>query len=42
MEEVSFSAICSVICFNKRLVSGEETSLELDGGGSVDGMAEED
>ena len=40
---MSFSAICPVIiCFNKRLVSGEETSLELDGGGSVDGMAEED
>ena len=34
--------IWSVFCFNKKVVSGEETSLELDGGGSVDGMAEED
>ena len=39
---MSFSAICSVICFDRRLVSAEDTSLELDGTGSVDGMAEED
>ena len=39
---MSFSAICSVICFNKKLVSAEDTSLELDGAGSVDGVAEED
>ena len=30
---MSFSAISSLIFFNKALVSGEETSLELDGVG---------
>ena len=41
-DEVSFSAISSPIFFNRALVSGEETSLELDGGGSVDGMVGDD
>ena len=40
--EAILSVICSVICFNKEVVSGEEASLELDGGGSVGGAAEED
>ena len=41
-EEAIFSVIWSVICFNKKVVSGEEASLELDGGGSVGGAAGED
>ena len=39
---MSFSAISSLIFFNKALVSGEETSLELDGGGSVEGLVGDD
>ena len=39
---MSFSAISSLIFFNKALVSEEETPLELDGGGSVEGMVDED
>ena len=41
-EEMSFSAISSVIFFSKTLVSGDETPVELDGGGSVEGMVDED
>lgn len=39
---MSFSAISSLIFCNNALVSGEEISLELDGGGSVEGMVDED
>ena len=39
---MSFSAISLLIFFNRTLVSGEEISLELDGGGSVEGMVDED
>ena len=39
---MSFSAISSLIFCNNALVSGEEIPLDLDGGGSVEGMVDED